>query len=394
MQKINFQNGSIIEPLFLNGVQSPQRFNSELNRINFFSATDSNSQWELNQRDSLKDWELPNPELEPATSVGKLAHHGRVLGWYQLQSSDPLEIIYGPPRLTTLDFDGATELSTYHAIVEAGSVLDTDLSVKTWARQLVSIGANTTSYIYYDLDLDIVVASDTFPSRQIKFVPLAKLVVTTIGQITEYLDLRQSTYIDTLGSFSQRLSNSLYINTNQSLQSWQRAVVDTSAGSIILTVPDDSNSKDGDEIAIVDISFSFDSNPIILRSSDTTSVNNTSEDWVVYNRGIYLELYYHHETRSWNFKIPPPNLEETPAPRGTFLRCGGEEYLGIKTPEACPHNTTTDNGTYVYNSDTSQCYKRVFSDHAVYSDGDSGLYTERAIRCGATRQEVFEWISS
>lgn len=396
MQKTLFQNGSIIEPQFLNTLQEPPRFNSQLTRVNFFSPSETNSQWEINQRDSIKDWELPDPSVESYTSVGKLAHHGRILGWSQFNASEPLTVTYGPPRLTNVDLDGITPLDTYHAIVEAGAIIDTDFSVKSWERQLVSIGSNTTSYIYYDLDLGLLVAADKFPSRQIKFVPLARLTVETSGQIIEYLDLRQSTYIDSLGFFSQKLNNSLYINSNTTLVSWQRAIVDTTAGSVILTVPDEDNSKDGDELAIVDISFSFNSKPVIIRSSDTTSVNNTSEDWVIYNQGIYLELYYHEETKSWNFKIPPPNLEEAEAPKGTFLRCGGEIYLGIKVPSDCVNNSVTPegDGIYAYNSDTSQCYKRYYSDYAIYSDGQSGVYTERAIRCGANRQEVLEWMNS
>lgn len=396
MQKTLFQNGSIIQPQFLNNIQEAPRFNSQLTRINFFSPSETNAQWEINQRDSIKDWELPDPSVEPYTSVGKLAHHGRVLGWSQLSESEPLNVTYGPPRLTNIDLDGITTLDTYHAIIETGSIIDTDFSVRTWERQLVSIGSNTVAYIYYDLDLDVVVASDQLPSRQIKFVPLAKLTVESSGQIIEYLDLRQSTYVDSLGFFSQRLNNTLYINSNSTLVSWQRAIVDTSNGSVILTVPDEDNSKDGDELALVDIAFSFNSRPVILRSSNSTSVNNTTEDWVIYNKGIYLELYYHEETKSWNFKIPPPNLEEQEAPVGTFLRCGGEVYLGIKVPQQCVNNSPSPDGdgVYSYNAETSQCYKKFYSDFAVYSDGQSGVYTEKAIRCGATKQEVIEWLNS
>jgi hypothetical protein len=260
---------------------------------------------------------------------------------------------------------------------------------------MVPVGSNLTTFIYYDLEFASLVGAPTLPSRQTKFVPLAKLTIGNSGEIIEYLDLRQSTYVDSLGYYSQRLVNSLYINSDQILQTWTRAIVDTSAGSVVLTVPGEDESQDGDELALADISFSFDKNPVVLRASETTSVNNTVEDWVIYNKGISLELYYHAETRSWNFKSPPPNLDEAQPPLGEFMRCGGEVYLGIKPITECPQGEQTPDseGTFRYNLETSQCYKKYYDTFAIYSDGNSGVFAEKAMRCGATRQEIKNWLN-
>jgi hypothetical protein len=389
MQKIAYQNGSQLLPNFFNEIQTPQKFNSPLARVNFFNSAESMNSWQINQRDSIKDWELPNPTIENHTSIGRSAHDGRVLGW-----TGEMEIVYGPARLTTLDFDGSTVLPTYHAIVEAGSVLTKTLTLKSWSRQLVSIGANLTSYVYYDMLLEQLVSAPQLPSRSAEYVPLAKLVVGFSGEVVEYVDLRQNTYIDSLGTYSLRLGNSLYINQDTVISPWMRALVDTTAGSVILTVPDDTVSKDGDEIAITDVTFSFNNRPIIIRSSDSTSVHNTTEDWVVYNRGIYLELYYIAETKSWNFK-QPPSQEDDIKPAGTFIRCGGESYLGIKTELQCPTGTVVPDadGTYYLDPNTSQCYVRYYPEFAVYADGAEGVYTEKAMRCGATKTEVKNWLT-
>lgn len=299
MQKITFQNGSVITSGFLNDIQVPPRFDSEISRSNFFSKSEVNSQWEIQQRDSLKDWELPNPSIEPYTSVGKLAHHGRILGWTQTEVSTPLTISYGPPRLTILGLDGETPLVGYSAIVETGSVIDTDYSVKTWARTLVLLGANSVKYIYYDLDSEELVAATTLPSRQNRFSALAKVTVGSSGQINEYIDLRQSTYIDSLGYYGQRLINSAYITTNSTLISWQRAIVDTSNGGVILTLPSADLSADGDLLGIVDISRTFNTNSVILRPSATTTLNNSSNDVVVSTQGANIEMFYHALTQNW-----------------------------------------------------------------------------------------------
>lgn len=391
MIKKNFTNGSIIEPQFLNQIQSPQRFNSELARANFFSSITSQNNWEINQRDALKDWELPHPALEPQTTLGRLAHHGRILGWYQPSSGEPLQVLYGPPRVTTLEFNGITPLEGFHVIVEAGMYLDANYEVKSWERSLVPINPNQISYVYYDIDLEQLTAQPILP-QGLKICPLAKLEISNSGNVINYTDLRLPTYISNFATYTKKLTNSLYIAEDFELIPWQRAMVDTSVNSIILTVPEEA--QDGDEIAIMDITFSFDINPIVIRSSDTKMVHNTTEDWVVYTKGGYLELYYHHETRSWNFKTQPPKPPKV-SNKGDHLRCGGMEYIGIKTPQQCPHGQIAgSDGKFWYNVNTSQCYKEIYQYFSVYSDGHSGVYTEPTIRCGATKQQVLNWLTT
>ena len=69
LDKITFQNGTIVTKEYLNEVQKGTSFSGGA-RADFYtkSSTDENS-WDIAERDSLKDYEISNPRSEKETAL-------------------------------------------------------------------------------------------------------------------------------------------------------------------------------------------------------------------------------------------------------------------------------------------------------------------------------------
>ena len=416
MDKIVFSNGRAVSSSFLNTIQKGSEFTGDT-RTDYYDEPTAGDEagWKIGQRDSIKDWELADPRVDPETGVGRLAHDGIVLGW------DGTEVVLGTPA--TLPVSGGIGVS-----VEAGSFVARDGNPISWPRQTVQIlgGPGSTSYVYVSEEAAVaaltanppqpvpVSIGESLPSVTDAHTPLAKLVLNTTGDGlatdsatgevvgTGYTDLRPNTFVGNLNTYPQNLVNTPIQSFNYTVSIWDRVIADTSNGSIIVTLPESPN--DSDRIAVVDISGTFDRFPLILRINPVSSelLNNSSDDWIINIRDAHLELFYHAATGQWKFE-EAPGSECNPI-LGSFLSCGGREFIGDRTATECPDGAPlpvrypeVSAGTYSFEPSQSdpalgKCYRVYDETVALFANGTGGLIsvtnTPRCDRSGAISSTV------
>jgi hypothetical protein len=402
LDKIQFQNGTIVTREYLNETQKGSSFSADTQRDNYFSEPTEaeHSSWAIGQRDKLKDWEIADPREDNETAVGRLAHDGVVLNSY-----DPTTGIkvWGPPALS----ETSVGSGIYGTWVEAGSIILSDGSIASWGIQFVQlISGSEINYIYLDesvaktaieanTSISLSIGS-SLPSVSVPHIPIAKLTLNADGtglatnedgdvSGVGYVDLRSNVYIGNLNTYPKILKNTDFVSTSKQVSAWERVIADTSGGSIVITLP--NAPTDSDRIAIVDISGTFDRYPIIIRPGENTSINNSVDDWIVNIKDAHLELFFHEATNTWRFEESPGG-ECTPV-LGTFLSCGGREFIGQRLPEECPDNQVVPStypnpseAVYRYEGTTSKCYKEYYENVAVYANGQGGLIrVQNAPRC-------------
>ena len=391
LDKITFQNGTIVTKEYLIEVQKGSSFSAPTSRNNYYAEPTSGEHtgWDIGQRDSLKDWEIADPREDNETGVGRLAHDGIVLGSY---NPTTLAKVWGPPALISVTGGG------YGVWVEAGSIVGSEGEPIAWEIQFVQLLSNIeTNYLYVDEEgakasiaanepVEVSIGS-SLPSAAQPHVPLAKLTLAANGTTLAtnedgdvvgagYIDLRPGVYIGNLNTYPRTLRNTDIIADSVVAKSWQRVIADTSNGSMIVSLPADPT--DSDRIAVVDISGTFDRFPIVIRPGADTKINNSVDDWIINIKDAHIELFYHAATSEWKF-------EETPGGDcspilGTFLSCGGREFIGQRLAIECPDGQTIPTvfpnppeGVYRYEPSSQKCYKEFYQSVAVYADGQGGL---------------------
>ena len=402
MDKIVFSNGKAVSSAYLNEVQKASKFTGNT-RTDYHADPTSGDEagWEIGQRDGIKDWEIADPRIDQESAVGRTAHDGIVLGWDAATAS---VVVPGVPATRPAGVGGIG------VTVEAGSFVSRTGNPVSWARQTVQIlntGADSVSYLYVlDDGSDPLTVSigNSLPSVTEAHIPLAKITLNSTGDGlatdpltnevvgTGYIDLRPNTFVGNLNTYPQNLANTLIKSADYTAQAWDRVIADTSNGSIIVTLPE--SPSDSDRFAVVDISGTFDRFPLILRINPTSSelLNNSSDDWIVNIRDAHLELFYHSATGQWKFE-EAPGSECNPV-LGTFLSCGGREYIGDQTAIQCPDGASLpaqypEPSSGVYSFEPSQsdptlgkCYKVYDTTVALYANGTGGLINVAAApRC-------------
>lgn len=402
LDKIQFQNGTIVTREYLNETQKGTSFSASTPRDNYFSepTNSEHSSWAIGQRDKLKDWEIADPREDNETAIGRLAHDGIVLNSYDPTTGAK---VWGPPSISETTLGSGV----YGAWVEAGSVILSDGSTASWSVQFVELISNSeVNYIYLNESVaKTAIESNTsvslsigssLPSVSVPHVSIAKLVLNADGTAlatnedgdvngTGYVDLRPNVYVGNLNTYPKILKNTDFISTSTQVNAWDRAIVDTSGGSIVLTLPD--LPTDSDRIAVVDISGTFDRYPIVLRPSENTRINNSVDDWIINIKDAHVELFYHEATSDWRFEENPGG-ECTPV-LGSFLSCGGREFIGERLAEECPDGAVVPSiypsqseAVYRYEGATRKCYKEYYESVAVYANGQGGLIrVQNAPRC-------------
>ena len=399
LDKIQFQNGTIVTKEYLNETQKGSSFSATTSRSDYYAEpTDGeHSGWKIGQRDSLKDWEIADPREDNESALGRLAHDGIVLNSYNPTTGAK---VWGPPALAeTTQGSGVW--------VEAGSIVLSDGQPVSWSVQFVRLsGTAETNYIFIDeqgarddiaagLAVELSVGS-SLPSVSQPHVPLAKLVLSADGASLNtdadgsvvgagYVDLRPGLYIGNLNTYPRTLRNTQIKNDSYVAKSWERVIADTSNGSLIVSLP--SAPTDSDRIAIVDISGTFDRFPIVIRPGGDTKISNSVDDWIINIRDAHIELFYHAPTSEWKFEETPGG--DCSPVLGTFLSCGGREFIGQRLASECPDGQAVPaiypnlpDGNYRYEASSSKCYKEFYPAVAVYADGQGGLIkVQDAPRC-------------
>jgi hypothetical protein len=400
VEKIVFSNGKAVSSAYLDKIQESSKFTGDT-RTDYYADPTAGDEagWDIGQRDSIKDWEIADPRVDGETGIGRLAHDGTVLGWDATEQ----EPVVGVPSTRPAGAGGIG------VTVEAGSMVGRDGSPVSWPRQLVQIlgGANTVSYLYVlDDETDPVTVSvgNSLPSVTTAHIPLAKVTLNPTGDGlatdpltsevvgTGYVDLRPNTFVGNLNTYPQNLTNTPIKSVDYTAVAWDRVIADTGNGSIILTLPESPN--DSDRIAVVDISGTFDRFPLIIRTNPVTTelLNNSSDDWIVNIRDAHLELFFHAATGQWKFE-EAPGSECNPV-LGSFLSCGGREFIGDRTAVECPDGALLpakypDPSAGTYSFEPSQadptlgkCYRVYTGLVALYANGTGGLISvANAPRC-------------
>lgn len=386
LDKIQFENGTIVTKEWLNEVQKGNDFSGRARENYYADPTPSeNNGWDINQRDSIKDWELADPAAEPETSIGRLAHDGIILSSYDQDSNTK---IYGPPTLRETS-EGS---GRYGVWVNGGKIISSSGTPIEWATQFREIISDVdNNYIYIseagalqsiaDGESVEVSVGSSLPSVSEPHIPLALLRLNADGTSlatdgTGHTDLRPSLYVGNLNSYPKILNNTAFISNNHNAEAWTRIIADTSNGSFVITLP--AEPTDSDRIAVVDISGTFDRFPIVIRPGVDAKINSSVDDWIINIRDAHLELFYHAATSEWRFE-ETPGSECTPV-LGTFLSCGGKEFIGQRLPEECPDGlpipaTYPDipDSVYSYEASTSKCYRVINENVAVFADGQGSI---------------------
>jgi len=408
LEKIQFQNGTIVTKEYLNETQKGSSFSATTSRQNYYSEpTESeHSGWKIGQRDSLKDWEVADPREDNETALGRLAHDGVVLNSYNPTTGAK---VWGPPALV----ETSAGSGVYGVWVEAGSIVGSEGQPISWSVQFVQLLSGIeTNYIYIDEEaakaqllaneaVEISIGS-ALPSVSRPHVPLAKITLNADGTAldtnedgdvvgTGYVDLRPNLYVGNLNTYPRTLRNTAIKSDSYAAKSWERVIADTSNGSLIVSLP--AVPTDSDRVAIVDISGTFDRFPIIIRPGGDTKIANSVDDWIINIKDAHIELFFHAATSEWKFEETPGG--DCSPVLGAFLSCGGREFIGTRLATECPDGSTIPavypnppEGVYRYEASTSKCYKEFYPSVAIYADGQGGLIkvqnTPRCDRQGAT----------
>lgn len=392
MDRIVFQNGKAVSSQYLNEVQKGDKFTGN-SRTDYYADPTAGDEagWEIGQRDGIKDWEIADPRVDQESALGRSAHDGIVLGWDSVVES---VLVPGTPGTRPVGAGGIG------VTVEAGSFVGRDGNPVSWARQTVQIlgGADSVSYLYVlddGSDPLSVSMGNSLPSVTKAHIPLAKLVLNSTGDGlatdpqtnevvgTGYIDLRPNTFVGNLNTYPQNLTNTAIQSADYTANIWDRVIIDTSSGSVILTLPE--SPSDSDRIAVVDISGTFDRFPLIIRQNPSSLelLNSSSDDWIVNIRDAHLELFYHSATGQWKFE-EAPGAECNPV-LGSFLSCGGREFIGDRTAVECPDGAAlparypeTSAGVYSFEPSQSdptlgKCYRVYDNTVALYANGTGGL---------------------
>lgn len=386
LDKIQFENGTIVTKEWLKEVQKGNDFSGRA-REDYYDIPSAaeDSGWSIRQRDGIKDWEIADPAVEPQTAMGRLAHDGVVLASYDATTE---EKVFGPPTLQETS-EGSGK---YGVWVNEGKIISSSGEPIEWATQFREIvSGEEINYIYVNEESALqsiaegesveVSIGSALPSVSQPHVPLAKIKLNVDGTAlatdgTGYVDLRPSLYVGNLNSYPKILNNTGFISNNHEAEAWTRVIADTSNGSFIITLP--ATPTDSDRIAVVDISGTFDRFPIVLRPGVDTKINSSVDDWIVNIRDAHLELFYHAATAEWKFEETPGG--DCSPVLGTFLSCGGREYIGERLAEECPQGLPvpatypdTPDSVYDYEASTGKCYRVINSNVAVFADGQGSI---------------------
>lgn len=396
LNKINFQNGTIVRSNFLNEIQRGTTFGGTSRAEYYAEATESEQlAWAIGQRDGIKDW-----ELDPRFGLGAIASSGRINQWVARDTTPTTyEGAAGKPSVIFFEPNSGLPSSDPYISINEGSFIDQNGNKQSWNTTELAIKDNNVNYIYYrydstDSSWSFTYNSTGFPSSETIHIPIAKITLEN-GSIVEndngsifhdggFVDYRQGSYSAYLNSYSSQLVNTDIKISDYVAKNLDRVICNTSNGSFIVTLPE--NPEDGTRIAIVDIYGSFDQFPLVIKAAEQESggiaipkytINGSSDNWILNTKNTYISLFYSELVQDWRFEDLP--LDESSTKLGRFLSCGGREIIpNITNSGDCPtgQNIPAEYpnpslGTYYWDGTQNICYAEVRSTTALYSNGTS-----------------------
>lgn len=347
MTKTYFGNGTILTPDVINGLQDP-RFVSR-------SAYPPNtSQLDLNNGEVfVPDINVENDLLTSATLTSSFASPNGTGGVIFRE-------IWGgtvtPPNTGVIGTLGIP------VTIAAGDILDSFGVKKSWNSTVLEIPFSSTQYVYINDSGTINMSPFELP-RSVPHTTLAQ-VTASANDIVSIMDLRPHTFVGAHNDTPQSLVNTTTKVANYFANSFDRVIVDSSGGSITVTLPE--SPLDGDRVALVDLVGGFNSHPVVLAPFRTSGVaaytiSDSNDDWLFNANYTYVQLVYISASNTWVFEAIP---DTTCKNRGAFVKCGGPEPSLVT-------ETTCETAGHTWLAATSQCFRSPST--GLYSDGNGGL---------------------
>lgn len=352
------ENGTVITPTQMNAWQNPTHVSRE------------------DYPDGTTQFDLPEGVyFTPLVDVEK-----DLIGF----NNDPKTFLSGRGILESpwggrvINKEGVHAAGRHEVVISPGCIISTIGELVCWEEDNLNADLLVTTYLWIT-DSGILNYGDSLPSRIIPHTPLAKL---SNGAIT---DLRSHQYVGAHNDTPLQLHPTDIKTANYQANPWELVPVDTSGGSVSITLP--SNPVHGDVVGVHDVGGALRGHPMVIGShkeeinSVATPVHGLSgstEDMLFDMPYSYIELVYNDDSGSWFFKELPDSAC-VPKP-GAFLRCGGPHPAGIPLGE-CQAPFTWDN-------DTSTCLLPSTSGvYATFGEGEVYINNDRRCICAGQGPE-------
>lgn len=285
-KRVNHLPGREITPNFLNRLQDPPRFDGA-DRNDYWNREELRSQWGINQRCAIADY-----EIDQRSSLAATTHHGLIKG----ADVDPvtnirLNVKVGAPRAYLTSETPPDNLTVE---IYGGTIADTDGNVYTWSDLELNIEVNATSFGFVDSTGQVLVGS-ALPSRTTRFTPLFK-VITGAGGITNYQDLRPQSHLNYFPANLFILLNTPIKTANYTALPWERVLLDSLTNSFTVRLP--LNPADGDRVAFVDVTANLSINSVLVNSNGKL-INNLTQGFTLDVDYLHISFVYCDQQNSW-----------------------------------------------------------------------------------------------
>lgn len=344
MPKTYFGNGTILTPDVINSLQNP----TFVSKASYPSGT---SQLDLNNGEIFipsLDLELDLVTTETSTSKSLFPDgDGKVLF---------REIWGGSIETPSSGIIGTIGIPV---TIKAGSILNSYGAEVLWNDTVLEIPFSSSQFIYVNDEGAILLSLFELP-RAVPHTTLAYIIVSANAVLT-LKDLRPHTYVGTHNDTPQSLVNTVTVTADYQSKAYERIIIDTTGGSISVALP--ISPLDGDRVALVDLSGSFNNNPIVLSPYRINGVaqytiSDSNDDWLFNANYTYVQLVFIAANNTWVFEAIP---DSTCKNRGVFAKCGGS-VSALTTEASCEAKG------YIWTAGVSQCFRAQST--GLYSDGN------------------------
>ena len=291
INRINYAPGREPSSSFLNRIQDPVILSGE-ERSDYWSPQELLPSWGINHRDGIKDW-----EVDSRSSLASISHHGLVYGAVVNERNNTLiALTIGRPRsyVTT-----STPLGYAHLTVKAGSIINVEGNVLSWDDTELTLKDGVTSYGWVDSEGTLKTRTTVLgglPAPTQVFTPLFRATLQNTV-LTNFVDLRPGSHLAYHPQNYFVLLNTPITSGDYTARSWERVLVDTTSGSIRVTLP--FTPQDADRIGVLDAGGHSRLNPVAIEAGGTTLVENSHSYYYLDSNFGHISLVFSEEKNSW-----------------------------------------------------------------------------------------------